>query len=78
MRTIVRGHSNIFLRILKNGVVMRFSTDIDAWHGPCHIYLAKLIQTPWRTAMKFETLMLHSLFAACLVICVTTLGAMLV
>jgi len=27
--------------------------------------------------MKFETLMLNSLFVACLVICVTTLGAML-
>ncbi|MBB6188352.1 hypothetical protein [Rhodanobacter sp. MP7CTX1] len=27
--------------------------------------------------MKFETLMLHSLFAACLLICVLTLGAML-
>jgi len=28
--------------------------------------------------MKFETLMLNSLFAACLVLCVGTLGAMLV
>jgi hypothetical protein len=27
--------------------------------------------------MKFETLMLHSLFAACLLLCVLTLGAML-
>jgi len=27
--------------------------------------------------MKFETLMLNSLFVACLVICVTALGAML-
>ena len=27
--------------------------------------------------MKFETLMLHSLFAACLLICVLTLGSML-
>ncbi len=27
--------------------------------------------------MKFETLMLQSLFAACLLICVLTLGAML-
>ena len=27
--------------------------------------------------MKFETLMLHSLFAACLLVCVLTLGAML-
>jgi hypothetical protein len=27
--------------------------------------------------MKFETLMLHSLFAICLLVCVLTLGAML-
>jgi hypothetical protein len=27
--------------------------------------------------MKFETLMLHSLFAACLLLCVLTLGSML-
>jgi hypothetical protein len=27
--------------------------------------------------MKFETLMLHSLFAVCLLVCVLTLGAML-
>jgi hypothetical protein len=31
-----------------------------------------------RTAMKFETLMLNSFFAACIVLCVSTLGAMLV
>jgi hypothetical protein len=30
-----------------------------------------------RTIMKFETAMLHSLFAACLVICVTMLGSLL-
>jgi hypothetical protein len=27
--------------------------------------------------MKFETLMLHSLFAACMLICVLTFGSML-
>ena len=27
--------------------------------------------------MKFETLMLHSLFAACLLVCVLTFGSML-
>jgi len=27
--------------------------------------------------MKFENLMLHSLFAACLLVCVLTLGAMI-
>ena len=56
---------------------MRFSRGVCTWHEPCHIYLAKLIHSR-RTAMKFETLMLHSLFAACLVICVSTLGAMLI
>jgi mannose/fructose/N-acetylgalactosamine-specific phosphotransferase system component IID len=30
-----------------------------------------------RTAMKFETLMLKSLFTACMLVCVLTLGAML-
>lgn len=30
------------------------------------------------TAMKFETLMLNSFFAACVAICVSTLAAMLV
>jgi hypothetical protein len=30
-----------------------------------------------RTAMKFETLMLNSFFAACVVLCVSTLSAML-
>jgi hypothetical protein len=30
-----------------------------------------------RTIMKFENLMLHSLFAACLLVCVLTLGAMI-
>jgi len=29
-----------------------------------------------RTDMKFETVMLNSLFATCLVICLSTLGAM--
>jgi hypothetical protein len=33
---------------------------------------------PRRTTMKFETLMLNSFFAACVVICVSTLSAMLV
>ncbi|HKT28857.1 hypothetical protein [Dyella sp.] len=47
------------------------------WHGLCPIYLAKLNHSR-RITMKFETLMLHSLFAACLLVCVSTLGAMLV
>jgi len=28
--------------------------------------------------MKFETMLLNSLFVACMIICVTTLGSMLV
>jgi hypothetical protein len=56
---------------------MRFSSALCDWHGPCHIYLESFIPSSRRTAMKFETLMLNSLFAACLVICVATLGAML-
>jgi len=31
----------------------------------------------WRTAMKFETLMLNSFFAVCVALCVSTLTAML-
>lgn len=42
-----------------------------------HYLIRKPRSPPRRTAMKFETLMLNSLFVACLVICVTTLGAML-
>jgi hypothetical protein len=43
-------------------------------------YLARKPQSliGWRTAMKFETLMLNSFFAACVAICVSTLAAMLV
>jgi hypothetical protein len=35
------------------------------------------IPMPRRTTMKFETLMLHSLFAACVLVCLLALGAML-
>jgi hypothetical protein len=31
---------------------------------------------PRSTAMKFETVMLNSLFCACLVICISTIGSM--
>jgi hypothetical protein len=40
-------------------------------------WLKASIPKPRRTTMKFETLMLHSLFAACLLVCVLVLGAML-
>jgi hypothetical protein len=49
---------------------------MPTWHGLCNPYLENLNHLR-RAAMKFETLMLNSLFAACLVLCVATLGAML-
>jgi hypothetical protein len=36
-----------------------------------------LHRTIRRAVMKFETVMLQGFFAACLLICVTTLGSML-
>jgi hypothetical protein len=56
---------------------MRLFVSVRRWHGLCPIYLAKPNHLR-RIAMKFETLMLHSLFAACLLVCVSMLGAMLV
>lgn len=56
---------------------MRFSTHRTAWHAPCHISIEASIISLRRTTMKFETLMLHSLFAATLLVCVLTLGSML-
>ncbi|MFK2891992.1 hypothetical protein [Dyella flagellata] len=51
---------------------------MSGWHGLCHLYLKRLIHPARRTTMKFETVMLSSLFAACLVLCASTFGAMLV
>jgi hypothetical protein len=42
-----------------------------------HLPSKALLLTEGRAAMKFETLMLNSFFAACVVICVSTLAAML-
>jgi hypothetical protein len=56
---------------------MRFFQKKAVWHELCTTYIESPRTCPRRTAMKFETLMLNSLFVACLVICVTTLGAML-
>jgi hypothetical protein len=46
------------------------------WHEACHISC----KTPHskEIVMKLETLLLNSLFAACMVLCASTLGAMLV
>jgi hypothetical protein len=59
-----------------NGFSLRFSVGVPAWHELCNSRARRPIHLR-RTAMKFETLMLNSLFAACLVICFATLGAML-
>lgn len=63
--------------LIKNGTALRFPTHTPTWHKPCNLSVESLTAYSRRTAMKFETLMLNSLFAACLVICVATLGAML-
>jgi hypothetical protein len=45
---------------------------------PFAIYPSKTsFLTLWRTTMNFETLMLKSLFAASLLVCALTLGAMI-
>jgi len=56
---------------------MRVSGPRLRWHGACHIHLESFICTQRRAVMKFETLMLQSLFTACLLICVMTVGGML-
>jgi hypothetical protein len=53
------------------------------WHGRVGMVLAtspSKASCPHarRTVMKFETLMLQSLFSVCLLICVLTVGGMLV
>ena len=57
---------------------MRFPNKNPRWHKPCSTNLESLTtQTNRRTTMKFETIMLQGFFAACLLICVTTIGSML-
>jgi hypothetical protein len=60
-------------KLLKTGYFKR----THPWHDLCYIYLAGPPTRPRRTAMKLETMLLNSLFVACLVICVTALGSML-
>jgi hypothetical protein len=49
------------------------------WHGVCHISPESRFLIRWRAAMNLnhETLMLRSLFGACVLICTMTLGSML-
>jgi hypothetical protein len=62
----------------RNGLGMRFSGGWSGWHGVCHITLESFDPHSRRTVMKFETVMLQSLFSVCLLICVLTVGGMLV
>jgi hypothetical protein len=78
MRTTVRGQVRCVKGILENDVGMRVSSALGTWHGLCHYSYKDPFIHARRVAMKFETLMLNSLFAACLVLCASTLGAMLV
>jgi hypothetical protein len=57
---------------------MRLSAYACTWHAACHLYSEPLTDPLGEPAMKFETLMLHGLFASCLMLCVGTLAAMLV
>jgi hypothetical protein len=54
----------------------RFGSHGAGWHRPCHISRELPTKPSRSTAMKFETLMLNSLFATCLVICISTIGSM--
>jgi hypothetical protein len=56
---------------------MRLSGFFEPWHGPCHLYRESPIHSR-RTIMKFENLLLRSLFTACSLTCLLTLGSMLV
>ncbi len=56
---------------------MRPAEDLSCWHGLCHRYLESFISHLRSTAMKFETLMLESLLAVCMLLCALTMGAML-
>jgi hypothetical protein len=63
----------------KNGFGWAFSGCLKAWHDPCDLrHESDISQHPRRTIMKFETLMLPSLFAVCSLVCVLTFGAMLI
>jgi hypothetical protein len=58
-------------------LVARVARDIASWHEACHLSSEGHPTLFKENDMKFENLMLHSLFAACLLVCVLTLGAMI-
>ena len=67
-------HPQPLIKKWRSAAVFHASTHLARAMQPLRRKPHRLLR---RTAMKFETLMLNSLFAACLVICVATLGAML-
>jgi hypothetical protein len=56
---------------------MRLFGSFKPWHALCHLYLESPSHSR-RTIMKFENLLLRSLFTACSLACLLTLGSMLV
>lgn len=62
----------------RNGAAARFPRFGEVGIGLATLGVKPHSPTERIIAMKFETLMLNSLFAACAVICVSTLAAMLV
>jgi hypothetical protein len=57
--------------------VAQFSKDVRGWHGDCSISSESKTNPLRRVIMKFENIILHSLFAACFLVCVLTIGAMI-
>jgi hypothetical protein len=74
---IVRGQLVFPADDAGNGSGMRFPVVAARWHGLCSLTLESFIPQPRRTIMKFETLMLQTLFSACLLVCLLAMGAML-
>lgn len=61
----------------RNGRGMRVSGHDEGWHAPCPISPESFIPPTRRTVMKFETLMLRTLFGTCALICLLAMGTML-
>lgn len=56
---------------------MRSPVSLKRWHGRCHIPIKGFIPNSRRITMKFENLMMQSLFTASLLVCLLALGSML-
>jgi hypothetical protein len=55
---------------------------LKPWHATCLTSFENLLQRTWsitmKTTMKFEAALLHGLFAACMLLCLGVMSAMLV